>query len=458
MAFAVALRLAYWWNAPPLGIDEASVALNLMVRPISGLFGPMGSLGVEVQVEPPGLALLQRGLGRYLGFGEHVLRLPSLVAALASVPLFYALARRVVDTRTRLVALLLFALCWRPIFFGAYVKQYSLELFFALLLWWGAVGWGARSRRFLGLAVLSLLFTYASIFVVGGIYLAEIVRRRDREIWRHCLLFGLATGLLYIFHLREAASDPHLQAFWSGNMLSGAASPLEWGVVRFSSFLDNPLSMGSVPLAGGALLFGVWWQYRSGAVDPRVLIGWLPLLLAASAVGRWPLSTRLLLFVVPVALLWVATPVGLLTRPDLKGVAAAVVLSVLAAPGAAYAVGQATARRPPDVRALSRMLAGPRERDVRVIANRQVNPQLLYYFRRSGSLRSTRVVPADTSALARLREAAHEGPFWVVTSTEYDPESGRRLQRLARRVGGEPGRTVEVQGVTARLYSRGSGP
>ena len=120
----------------------------------------------------------------HLGGGLTVLRLVSLVFAVASVPLIALLGARLADRATGLVAAILACGTWVLLFQGIYGRMYSLFLFTSLLSFvalLSALDLGTKKRFALwGLALLAMLAShpYAALVVAGqGLF---VLLRRTR--------------------------------------------------------------------------------------------------------------------------------------------------------------------------------------------------------------------------------------------------------------------------------------
>src|SRR5438128_2420097 len=91
VAAGMALRLLAYLRNPSLWIDEAMLALNVVGRDIGGMFAPLD----WNQGAPVGYLLLAKVCHFVGGSSEFALRLPSVLAALASHAVFIPLAYRV---------------------------------------------------------------------------------------------------------------------------------------------------------------------------------------------------------------------------------------------------------------------------------------------------------------------------------------------------------------------------
>src|SRR5687767_12304993 len=110
--------------------DEAALVLNVFEKPARELVGRLDS----AQAAPPLFLLSQRGVYLTLGRSEFAMRLVPLLLALASLALFAALAWRVLPPDGAALAAIMFSLSDRLIWHGTEAKQYSGDVFVALVL------------------------------------------------------------------------------------------------------------------------------------------------------------------------------------------------------------------------------------------------------------------------------------------------------------------------------------
>ncbi len=136
----------------------------------------------------------------HLGGGLTVLRVASLVFAVASVPLIALLGARLADRLTGLVAALLASGTWVLLFQGIYGRMYSLFLFtsaLSFLALLSALDRGGRKRFALwGLALLVMLASHPYAVLVVGAQVLFVLLRRARL--REALPTLAAVGVLGI--------------------------------------------------------------------------------------------------------------------------------------------------------------------------------------------------------------------------------------------------------------------
>jgi len=181
----IVLRLVRYLQIFPMWCDETMLAANLLERRWTELAQPLAYR----QVCPLGFLAWEWAVVQLLGFSELSLRLIPALSALASVPLFHFLARRVLGKATSgtLLAVALFAVSEPLIRFAGEVKPYATDLLVSLVLLSVAVTWLRAPERGRGLWVLAALAPLAigislpSIFLIGSLAVVglwEFFRRR----------------------------------------------------------------------------------------------------------------------------------------------------------------------------------------------------------------------------------------------------------------------------------------
>jgi 4-amino-4-deoxy-L-arabinose transferase-like glycosyltransferase len=89
-----------------------------------------------VDIHPPLFLSFMHFWGRLFGDGEVVMRLPALAAGLGSIPLIFAIGRRLLSERIGLLAALLASLSTVHIWYSIEARLYAPILFLALLSVW----------------------------------------------------------------------------------------------------------------------------------------------------------------------------------------------------------------------------------------------------------------------------------------------------------------------------------
>jgi dolichyl-phosphate-mannose-protein mannosyltransferase len=338
----IGLRLAQYFHNESLWLDEAFLALNLQNRSLGQLFGVLD----YNQASPPGYLFLEKVLASAFGGTEYALRAVALVAGIASVPLFYLAARRILRPWPAVLALALFAVLDPFVQHGAEVKQYSSDVLVAVGLLLVVLGLAPpdrlSGRRLVSASLVgaaSVWLSYPAVFLLAGfgtVLLGEGLWRRDRrriiEVGAVCGAWLASWAVLYSTLLH---STEHLESSFRADIggTGGVGATGGGGSGRSEFFLPFPpkstgdlgwfpsaarsfvtASMGfprwqTIGIALLALL-GLVVLLRSRPREGCLLIAPLVFILAGSALEKYPFGLRFTLFYGPYVLLLIAAAVG----------------------------------------------------------------------------------------------------------------------------------------------------
>jgi Dolichyl-phosphate-mannose-protein mannosyltransferase len=248
-AIALALRIPSLSDS--LWADE--IGTNYVVNGF-GVGSVLHIVGTDQEGTPPlffWLAWLTKGLD-----GGEGLRVPSLLAGLAAVPLTYLLGRRTVGASAALVGAALIAIAPFQIFYSTEARAYELVMFFCLLAavtllraldtgrwqWWVAYGTSAAA---------ALYTHYNSFFVLAAMFgWAFLVHPEGRK---GLLLANLGAALAFLPWLPEFSEDSGEPAA----KLNAALHPL-----TFSNGADDLLKWATghthIPVAEMPGRFAAW--------------------------------------------------------------------------------------------------------------------------------------------------------------------------------------------------------
>jgi hypothetical protein len=170
----LSIRVVRYFVNYPIWHDEAFVAVNFLSRGYLDLLRPLD----YSQVCPLFFLWIELTVVKLFGYSEWSLRFFPTLCALASVGLFWDLARQFRKGLSLLLAVAIFAVAFTPIRHGAEVKPYASDLLAALMLLRIGVEWtkNPASSRWLWIfaivAPLMLGLSYPAIFVASGLCLA----------------------------------------------------------------------------------------------------------------------------------------------------------------------------------------------------------------------------------------------------------------------------------------------
>jgi hypothetical protein len=324
LAAGFGMRLWQYLGNPSLWLDELALTEDVLHLPLRALL--TRTLPLD-QIAAPGFLAALKGSAAWLGTGERALRAFPFLCALASVPLFAALARRVQPAWTALLSLSVFALLPLLVSWSASVKQYSTDVAVSLAVMWTALralegGGGRRTLAAAAVGAAAPWLSHPAAFTVAGcgaVLVAESLPRRGRAarpplaaaaaVW--ALSAGAAAALAR--SLLTPETRDYMSRFWSPSLPD--AGTLAW------------LALGAVLLL------------RRGLPSAAVLLGPVAVTLLASAAHAYPFSGRAVLFLVPVFVVAAAEAVALLAealgavrvpRPAAGAVLVLVLLAALA--------------------------------------------------------------------------------------------------------------------------------
>ncbi|HEX8407946.1 MAG TPA: hypothetical protein VF883_03720 [Thermoanaerobaculia bacterium] len=453
MLLGAVLRLWQWAAGGSLWLDEISLARNILGRSLGELLTP--PLAYD-QVAPPGFLAAVKLSTLAFGGGERAFWLVPLIAGLVALVLFRRLAERILRGLAVPLAVALFAVAAAMIRYSAEVKQYGLDAAAAIGLTLLAFDLRARDRTtgellLAGAAGLAVIwFSQASALVMAGlgaalaiVWLLERDRRTGRALLTTVPIWAVASLIAVITGARSMtpATRAFMQDFWRGGFLplpprlSTAASWL-WECLR-GLFADPWTLRYPFAAAFGILaLLGIvalWRQRRDAAL--LIAAPFVVSLLAATA-QQYPFRTRLVVFLIPSALLAVAAGAGWIA--DLAGrrsTIAAAALAILAfAPPAYTLIDGRLPLRIDDYAPLYAHLQANRRPDDVVYVSFLANSSAIYYGPRFGLQRADYHLGAcdrnDTRAFLRDLDRFRGRPrVWLLTK----PSPGLRIPRETMR-------------------------
>jgi len=348
-----ALRLWQWAGDGTLWLDEIAIARNVEARSIGELVTK--PLAFD-QVAPPGFLAVVKLSTLAFGNNERALWLFPLMIGLAGLVLFASLAMRILRGWAVPIAVVLFVVALAPIRYSAEAKQYGIDAVVAVALTLLAFDLRTRDRSIgslllagaAGLAVI--VFSQASAIVMaalGGALAVAWLMERDARTRRAMLvtvpLWAIAS-LLAVW-MGERSMTPSTRAFmedfWRGGFLPlppriMTAGPWLWE--RFVSLFGDgwtlhyplPWIFALLAILG---IIALWRQRRDVALlvaSPMVVT------LIAAIAQQYPFRQRLIVFLIPSALLsaaagagWIADLAG--RRNDIAGAVIAAATLILPA-------------------------------------------------------------------------------------------------------------------------------
>jgi len=315
---AVMLEVRTYLFDRSLWVDEAMLALNVVSKSFARLAGALDFH----QVAPVGFLWAVRLSVRLFGSSEYALRLVPLLAGLGSVFLFYFLCRRLLGPGIRSVALALFAVSSQLVYYSSELKPYSVDVFLCLALLCPVLLSRPSNRLepwlFLApLGAVAVWCSFPSIFVLAAVVATFGWLALRHRRWRvAAAVVGCGTAWLlsfgaeFLLLLRSQSRMSKLQEYWAGQFAPLPPRSFEgvrWFTDKFFDFFTNPAGFNRADVAALLFLVGVLHLWRRDRVTLALLTLPAGFALLASSAHLYPFSGRLLLFLVPLAIVVIAT-------------------------------------------------------------------------------------------------------------------------------------------------------
>jgi hypothetical protein len=321
LLLAGALRLRHYLDGHSLYIDEAFLVLSVSARPFAEV---MRSIAWD---HPPHIVFLaiQRLALRLGGMNEWALRAPQLVYGIVLVGAVWWLARRLVGAAPAVLATAMVAVSPILIRYSTEARPYAGDALVAVLLvalalrvidapaspvrWWQLGLTGAAG----------ILFSLSALFVLAAVAMSLLVSPQVRDspggIRRTLAFSGVWAAfftLLYVLFLHRAAIDPYLSYAFSETFFDPRsprfAQRVSIGVreLAITYFFggDDLLPRKAVTAAVAISAVGLLTIARRRGASAALLLGGPgAIALAASAVSRYPVLPRTMLFTAPLFIL-----------------------------------------------------------------------------------------------------------------------------------------------------------
>jgi mannosyltransferase len=281
--------------------------------------------GVKKDVHPPGYQIFLYFVIKYIDDSEKVIRFPSAVAGIFSIPVTYLLGKKIYSYREGIIAASLISILWCPVYYSQEARSYSFLLLFILLsayFWVSMIKNLYRGEKtyyekfaYIGIAIItSYLHYYGTLFVaLQGVFAALFLLNRPRTIIHIFIVYALIL-LAFIPWI------PTMLSQLPGDPASWIPEPKISDFFLYLSFLFNysPTLLFIILTLYGSLFFIHYYNFREKKVQftsvltsPTLLLTlWLlvPFAIAfiISLISNPILTNRNLIISLPAAYLLIA--------------------------------------------------------------------------------------------------------------------------------------------------------
>ena len=329
LLFGALVRIVGFLQNASLSGDEAMLALSIGPRSFAELLQPLD----YGQVAPVPFLWAERVMIMVGGVSGYTLRVIPLLTGIVLLWVVYRLGEKLLGKVDGLMALTLSATSFPLIRFSVEVKPYILDALVSAVLVWVAVrlldkledGWRWAWLAITGAVgvLLSAPALLVCVALLTGLGIASVRRRRAQYLGRLGLLAGVWGAIFFAAYVSWYAANagaPYMRAFWAETFLRP-------GTPRFLPRLWHGLSelactltcwrgvVGLWPLLLLLALIGVVYLARRRGLEFAVFLGGpIAGAFGASALGSYPIATRLLLFSAPLLAILVGSGAAVIAR------------------------------------------------------------------------------------------------------------------------------------------------
>mgnify|MGYP002778591565 CR=1 FL=1 len=312
ISFGILVRLVQYLFNRSLWNDEAALALNIVNRSYLELLEPLD----YNQGAPIGFLMVEKLATQVFGNNEYALRLFPFLAAIASLFVFYKLAKKCLQShQAAIVALTLFSTVHIWLQFATETKQYSSDVAIAVILYFILIGierHQLKQRQILKFGIIGAVavwFSHPAVFVLAGIGTSYLLISLFQQRFLFSLrlssiyfIWALSFGLSYSLSLRNIANNQSLFKSWAGRgTFPTSVWDVGWLFNAFIEFFHIPLGLPDIFLGIAILAFfsgcASLWLHKKAIL--LILLAPILVTFFAAYLQKYPFSGRLVIFLIP---------------------------------------------------------------------------------------------------------------------------------------------------------------
>ena len=341
IGFGILVRLVQYLHNRSLWADEAVLALNIVNRSYLELLQPLD----YDQGAPLGFLMVEKLAVQVFGNNEYALRLFPLLSGIASLFLFYELAKRCIQPKAIPIGLALFASLQPFVYFSSEVKQYSSDVAIALLSCLIIMQMNTKKLTLGHLAAFGIVgataiwFSHPAIFVLAGVgtsyFIINFYKKNFLNVTKILivyLIWILSFSLFYWISLSQLVSNENLLSSWGDHGgFPDSVFEINWLFETFIKFFTSPLGFPEIIVGVAILTFlsGCIAKYYDKKSTLLILLSPLLVTLFAAYLHKYPFSRRLVLFLTPFVVLILAEGANYICRKLRSSSAASVGILLL---------------------------------------------------------------------------------------------------------------------------------
>lgn len=336
ISLGIVLRIIRYCYNPPLWFDEAVNAVDIIKRSLPEFMNPSPDYDGSY---PFGFLILIKSAVILFNNTEYAFRLIPLIFGIMSILLFYRVSKQYINPEALPIALAFFAISDPLVLFSSEFKPYSVDLFFVLLIYILTSYVQAkeldrfRLSLFAVTGAITLWFSNPSVFVLAGVgtvmALSAMINMEWPKVRRLSIVFliwAISFTALYFIYISKAYA--HIGLGVEGSLKSEHAfmpvppmsfGDVKWYIDNFFETFDYPVGVALPGVAAIAFLVGGVTVFSESRKKFFILM--LPVFFTyfAALLHKYPFKGRLILFLVPLLILFMAEGVYQLWKRTRNG-------------------------------------------------------------------------------------------------------------------------------------------
>lgn len=305
-------RLWFYVQNPSLWFDEAGLAINFITKSYKELLGGLDYL----QAAPAGFCILEKLILDIFRptndiIRDYLLRLIPCLSGILTLPAFFYLSKSIFKDRTKIIlAFAIFSLNTHAILYCSQCKQYTTELLVStvLIIIFNNLLNGKLKKYYPLIIAVSPWFSYSSFFILAAGFTALLIKNK-KQFLNNLIPFLFSVIIYYFVSLKTVFSMNYtdMEEVWTGTFKAfmDFHHPLRL-LIRFGElFMLTKL----FAILSGLIIFYALIRllFAPKDITYKILLT-IPVILAilASLAHKYPIYSRLILFLLPAFSLAVA--------------------------------------------------------------------------------------------------------------------------------------------------------
>lgn len=333
-----------FYRTNPVDIDEYFTSYNIEIFRITEVFEPSGRNQVYNQAQPIGFLMIENIITKLFGSGKYMLRLFPFVCGIFSLLLFYKVAKLYCEPIAVPIALMFFAVSQQLIRYSAIIKHYSCDVLIGLILLFGIKDLQEKPLNhfriilWAGVGSAAMWISHAAILILPGlgmVLILDTIRKKEKTKLKKLLVIGsvLAINLVFLYQAQLNGLTGHKGAlyFWQDWFLSFKIKSSA-DLALHANILWNGFKMVRLAPYNIALLMcgaGCVYLFAKKKRDFFYLMSPILFVAAASVLGKYPFYERLILFLVPILIVFISEGVGYALKNRIAYFPGIILLSIL---------------------------------------------------------------------------------------------------------------------------------